>query len=239
MIPEGYKKLDSWRSSNQLIYQHLIIMLLFGLTLFWFFLWVANLFQEKPVTDVDLLLGNNFPLLILIPFLVLNQIIVLIPHEAIHGIAAYFFGGRPRFGFILIGKILPGAYTTFDELLTRDKFIIVSLAPLFVLTILGVGLMFLIPPIGPFLAYPLALNAGGSIVDCWLVKQALRYPTHVLIKDEMHELVVFGKETDESKKTTSQLFFSKYLNLILIIITTLFILNFFFLSMILKFFHLE
>lgn len=239
MIPEGYKELDSWRAAKQLTYQYLAIGNLAGLFFFPIFLSIANLFLAKPVTDIDLLLGTKFPFLLFILYFLFIQIIVFIPHEAVHGFFAYLFGCKPKFGFILIAKILPGAYTTFDELLPRNKFIIVSLAPLFVLTILGVALMAIFPLIGPFLAYPLALNAGGAVVDSWLVKQALRYPSHVLIKDEMHELVVFGKETDKSKKTISQSFVSKYLNIVLVVVFALLIFNFFFSSLLLKFFHLR
>lgn len=59
----------------------------------------------------------------------------LILHEGIHGLLFLVFGGKPRFGVKLIGKIFPVAfYTTARVPITRNQYLQVCLAPFLTLT---------------------------------------------------------------------------------------------------------
>lgn len=73
---------------------------------------------------------------------------------------------------------------------TRNQFLVVALAPLVLLTLLGVPAMVLFE--WPWLAVPLALNAGGAVGDVWMALTLLSYPTGVSVIDSETGLEVCG-----------------------------------------------
>jgi len=95
--------------------------------------------------------------------LVVLMALVVLPHEFCHGLAIRAFGGQPRYGLGVTHFVFPYAFATTDTRLTRNQFIIVASTPLVVLTLLGLPLMILLEL--PWLAVPLALNAGGAVGD--------------------------------------------------------------------------
>lgn len=110
-------------------------------------------------------------------------VIVLPLHELIHGIAIQSLGHRARYGFKPSVGVL---YATADgALFRRNEYVVIALAPLIVITLLGMGLMLIAPG---WLAYTIAmgvvLNAGGAIGDIWSVVLTLRYPASALVRDE-------------------------------------------------------
>lgn len=72
-------------------------------------------------------------------------------------------GGTPRYGLGIVYAAFPYAFAATDTRFTRDQFLVVTLAPLILLTLLGVPTMVLFE--WPWLAVPLALNAGGAVGD--------------------------------------------------------------------------
>ena len=107
----------------------------------------------------------------------------LVVHEALHGLAMLLFGARPTFGVALVQKVMPVAYcTAHGHLFTRGQFIVVSLAPVVVMTVVGVSLM----PFGNlagWLIVPLAINLGGAIGDLWFFGMIVRKSPGVMIED--------------------------------------------------------
>lgn len=108
---------------------------------------------------------------------------MIILHEAVHGLAFWLFTGKhPKFGF----KVFY-AYAASPEgvYLPRQQYFMVALAPLVILTLVGIVLI----PIMPLLALPtlvffLISNSAGSVGDLWVVGWLLREPREILLQDQ-------------------------------------------------------
>lgn len=141
-------------------------------------------------------LGRSSGILELLVLLVLAVAIVP-PHEFVHGLAIRWFGGTPRYGVGLAHFVLPYAYATTDRQFSRNQFVVVALAPLVVLTVVGVSLMIVFE--WAWLIVPLAANAGGAVGDCWMVLTVLGYPAHVRIGDNATGLQILGRPGDRPR----------------------------------------
>ncbi|MAS36797.1 MAG: hypothetical protein CL610_22520 [Anaerolineaceae bacterium] len=111
-------------------------------------------------------------------------------HELIHGLAIRWAGHRPRFGMNLSKGVF---YATADSaLFPRNHFVIIALAPLVVLTLIGMGLMVFVPDsIGYYVGLVVVLNAGGAIGDLWMTAVVLRYPPDALVRDEADRIRIY------------------------------------------------
>jgi hypothetical protein len=103
-------------------------------------------------------------------------------HELCHGLAFQVFGARPRYGFSLRKGV---AFASADKYyLTRDAYLIVGLAPLFVITLLTVLLMALTGgELRTVFELAGAMNVGGAVGDMWFVIVCRRYPWDLLVRD--------------------------------------------------------
>lgn len=117
---------------------------------------------------------------------------IIIPHELCHGLAIRAFGGTPRYGFGVAYLIFPYAFATTDTRFSRNQFLVVALAPLVVLTLIGVPIMVVFE--WPWLALLLALNAGGAVGDLWMSLVLLSYPATVSVIDSKTGLKIYGAE---------------------------------------------
>jgi len=109
-------------------------------------------------------------------------------HELTHGIAMRYYGGRPRYGVGIAHFVLPYAYATSKDVYTRGQFIVILLAPLVVLSTVGIVCL----PWSPWLLIPLAANAAGSICDLWMTFHLLYLPADVQLLDEQSGLSIYG-----------------------------------------------
>jgi len=123
-------------------------------------------------------------------FAVVSMLLVIVFHELCHGAAIRAFGGTARYGLGVVYAVFPYAFATTDTRFTRNQFLVVALAPLVLLTLLGVPAMVLFE--WPWLAVPLALNAGGAVGDVWMALTLLSYPTGVSVIDSETGLEVYG-----------------------------------------------
>ena len=109
---------------------------------------------------------------------VLALIAVPVLHEAIHGIVARLAGARPEYG---VGAGF--AYTTFGEPVGRAAYLVIGLAPLVVLSVLGVAAMVHWPRAAGQLLVFLVANAAGAVGDLWVAWEVRRLPPEVRICD--------------------------------------------------------
>ncbi|QKY18596.1 DUF3267 domain-containing protein [Halorubrum sp. CBA1229] len=123
-------------------------------------------------------------------FAVGSMVLVIVLHELCHGAAIRAFGGTARYGLGVVYAVFPYAFATTDTRFTRNQFLVVALAPLVLLTLLGVPAMVLFE--WPWLAVPLALNAGGAVGDVWMALTLLSYPAGVSVIDSETGLEVYG-----------------------------------------------
>jgi hypothetical protein len=102
-------------------------------------------------------------------------VVLVVAHEAIHALVMFGFGARPRFGAILVGRVLPAAYATAEEhRFTRGQYLTVAAAPAVAVSVLG--FVACLGPWAGWLIVPLAVHLGGCVGDgsaCW---RALREP---------------------------------------------------------------
>lgn len=106
---------------------------------------------------------------------------VIILHELVHGLFLWLLTGeRPVFGFSWY-YAYAGAP---DWYLPRWPCIVVALAPLVVISLVGVLLLPFLPPAAALaLLLALVTNAGGAIGDIFVTVWVLRQPPTVLMRD--------------------------------------------------------
>ena len=106
---------------------------------------------------------------------------VMLPlHELIHGVTILLLGGRPRFGL----RLPFAAYCTApNQVFTRAGYIAVALAPLVVLTVVGVVITALWPAWATWLWFGFAGNISGAVGDLLTASETRRLPKGALIED--------------------------------------------------------
>jgi hypothetical protein len=120
------------------------------------------------------------PLDLLVTVVVL--VVALGAHEGIHGLVVSTYGGRPRFGWALVARVLPNLYCTAPcQRFSRPRYAVVALAPtLFVSLALLVGLR---SPAGVLFVIPFGIHIGVCVNDWVVTYRALREPRGSLIED--------------------------------------------------------
>ena len=109
--------------------------------------------------------------------LVASIIFIVIVHESVHGSVALLFGFKPIFGL----KI-PLVYVTFTKKIQRGRFIVIALAPLFILNAVF-GIFFAMNFIKVFSYFCLIINTLGSVGDIWMTVKLLPHEKGTLVQD--------------------------------------------------------
>lgn len=109
--------------------------------------------------------------------------LLLVAHEALHGVAMLPYGARPRFGAAMMAKVVPVVYCTAPgHIFTRGQFAVVALAPFLVLNVvLGAAIAW--TPFGGWLVLPAAVHLSGCVGDLYLLLRAIRRPAGDGIED--------------------------------------------------------
>jgi hypothetical protein len=111
---------------------------------------------------------------------ILSYIIILPIHEAIHGLAFLFWGGKPHFGAKLPVALYCGAK---QQLFRRDHYLVIGLAPLVIITVAGIIVTLLAPDLATYCLLAIAGNISGAAGDLLAVQRLRRLPAHTLIED--------------------------------------------------------
>ena len=109
---------------------------------------------------------------------VLVLIVVPVLHEAVHGVVARAAGARPEYG---VGAGF--AYTTFREPVGKVAYLAIGLAPLVLLTVVGVATTLAWPSYAGFVLAFLVANAAGAAGDIWVAREVWRLPAEASIFD--------------------------------------------------------
>ncbi|GAB3666249.1 DUF3267 domain-containing protein [Halopiger thermotolerans] len=123
--------------------------------------------------------------------------LVVVLHEALHGLVMTRYGDEPGFGIGVAYFVLPYAYAETRGDFTRNQLLTMLLAPFVAITTLGVAAMVVYP--SAVLLIPLATNAAGSIGDLWMAATVLRYPADVRVTelpdgDGVQGFAIYGPE---------------------------------------------
>jgi hypothetical protein len=122
----------------------------------------------------------SFPLLPLVAAF----LAVLGLHEAVHGMVIAAFGARPEFGMVWVGRSgVPVAFyaTALGHLFTRREYLIVTAAPVAILSLAGIPAC--LSPLGGYLWLPFAFHLGGCVGDAIIIWRTLGQPANVLCQD--------------------------------------------------------
>ena len=108
--------------------------------------------------------------------------LLMVSHEALHGLVMRGFGARPAFGAMLVGHVVPALYATADgHQFTRNQYLVVAATP--AVAISGLGFLACFGPWAAYLIVPLAIHLGGCVGDGFAVLRALREPSTTTFED--------------------------------------------------------
>lgn len=111
---------------------------------------------------------------------VIGYFLILPIHEVVHALAFLFWGGRPYFGTKLPLALYCGAK---NQLFHRNQYLVVGLAPLVVLTLVGIIFTLLNPVLASYTLFASLGNVSGAAGDVWTVARLLRLPKSALVED--------------------------------------------------------
>jgi hypothetical protein len=106
--------------------------------------------------------------------------LMMLLHELLHGAAFLLFGGRPYLGTKLPYALYCGAK---NQLFHRNQYLVVGLAPLFVITLGGIILTLLSPVLASYTLSVTVGNISGAAGDVWSVRRLARLPATTLVED--------------------------------------------------------
>jgi hypothetical protein len=138
---------------------------------------------------------NRLGLLEIILVCLVSAVAVTIPHEGLHGIFMWKFGGKVSFGAKWT-KLGPAAYATSPAYFTKTQYRIISLAPQ-ILTIVMLLIALLAKPsaiVGASCIIIAALNLGGGCLDIYMFWWVRRFPDNSFFKDNIDGVEVYAQE---------------------------------------------
>lgn len=199
-LPEGYGFLkDLNLAKNQqlmtgLSIASLVLFVFFGLL----FLGLLAVLREDFSFGMQFSFNVGNLWTIIVPLLVLVAIIfgMVVLHEAVHGLFFWLFtGGHVKFGFKG-----PYAYAAApDWYIPKLPYLIVSLAPLVVISIAGMIALLWLPEswIFPVLLL-ITMNASGAAGDMYAFYWVLQLPDRALIRDFGERMRSFAPQSEGS-----------------------------------------
>lgn len=120
---------------------------------------------------------------------VVAYLVVMVLHEAAHGLVFLMLGGRPTFGTRWPIALYCGAP---NQLFSRNAYLAVGLAPLILLSALGIALIILAPAFAPFVQFALVGNVAGAAGDLWAARILWKQPASTLIEDTASGFTIYG-----------------------------------------------
>lgn len=174
---ENYKiidKLDFRNNKKQLIYSYLLRLLgliFFGLVFFALAYWQNNQTTIQALFNLEIENVHGFVSILL---LIIDVAFVLYLHELIHAAVFYItHKQQPKIG--MNGFVIFAAAP--ERILTKQQLVINALAPFTVISVIGIGFMFLIPiQYSAWIFIPTLVNAAAAGGDFMTVFFVNKYP---------------------------------------------------------------
>jgi hypothetical protein len=155
----------------------------------WLFLWLAVRLRPEAGLRLSLRLSDS---LVVVLGIVIAFAAVLLLHELVHGTCFWLITRRPpRFGVQLAY-----AYAAAPQwYIPRNPYLIVGMAPLVVITLVGVALLPVLPAalLLPWI-FALTINASGSIGDLYIIAWLLTRPASALVNDHGDRIYIYLPE---------------------------------------------
>lgn len=204
-LPDGYRQHASHDLSKSktaiggaiVLGVFLLIMVGWLLVKFAWFLRSSALGDISFCKILDITSDGEFFIVFPIIDILFALVLVLSIHEMVHGVFYWVFAGqRPTIG---VKRLI--VYTTAppDYYFPRNQYLIIGVAPLVLLSLVGMLLMMVIPinamcTLNLFLAF----NAAGSAGDLMMVFRLLSSAPESLMQDHKTGVVVYGPEKSQN-----------------------------------------
>ncbi len=187
-LPPGYREARHLvlTASSTILWLNIIAFLPMVTAFFLMAAWLSFVMRVRGAWPVENMGGVQTWVALVV------LIVAMIPlHEGTHGLAILGVGHKPRFGAKLSKMVV---YATTDAgLFRRNEFIVVAVAPLVVLTLLGMLLVFFVPDWAAYyISLAVILNAGSAIGDLWMLAVVLGYPASAVIRDEEDGIRIYA-----------------------------------------------
>ena len=157
----------------------------------------------RNLRHVPLLPGSGSPLVVigLIAGNLVAYAAILPLHEGVHALIIVLLGGRPTFGL----KLPLAAYCTApNQLFTRAGYTAVALAPLILISLAGVALIWFAPNLAAYTLFGLAGNVSGAVGDLAAARRTLALPPNALIADTATGFIAYVPEDAPSAPLAQQ-----------------------------------
>jgi len=151
----------------------------------WVFVWVTIqirgvLFHAGFLEGISTAMGNSSVIQLLLEMLGSTAIVIL-AHELVHGVFFWICSrSRPRFGFRggYAYAAAPGWF------FPRRQYLLIALAPLILLSILGMVLVAMVPAGALVLIlFGMVANAAGAVGDIWIAFMVIRECRPIVVED--------------------------------------------------------
>jgi hypothetical protein len=130
-------------------------------------------------------------------------VLVVVLHELLHGVFMARYGDTPAYGVGVSHFVLPYAYArTRGGSYARNQLLVVLLAPVTVIT--AVGLLAMVVSPSPLLIVLLAANAAGSVGDLWMAGILCQYSAGTRVGGHPHSgargFAVYGPPGESAER---------------------------------------
>jgi hypothetical protein len=163
-----------------------ILLVFFG----WFFFSILRFIRPDYVNALNLLISDLGDILKVIGVLLAITLVMVLVHEGLHGLVFWLITHhRPSFGFrgYYAFAAAPGWY------IPRNPYLLVGLAPFVLITVIGLGLMAVVPyGFIPALLLLISMNAAGAAGDLMVVAWLLGKPAWFLVQDYGDGVCLYG-----------------------------------------------
>jgi hypothetical protein len=193
-LPPEYQEVGTFDLRNNP--QAMLRLNLWGFVLFavssWFFTFMLGALRPDDAGSGLALAvsGLNGGWQLVLAIILLTGLMIVL-HEAVHGIFFYAYTrSMPKFAFrgVYAFAAAPGWY------LPKAQYLVVALAPLVLLSLLGLVLMAVIPAAGFLgLLFFLVTNASGAVGDLWVAVWLLRQPRDCYANDAGDAVTLYVK----------------------------------------------
>ncbi|WP_255194470.1 DUF3267 domain-containing protein [Natronobeatus ordinarius] len=167
---------------------------------------VLEVITGRALEPITVVASSPLELLVGVLFVIVLLVLVVVPHELLHGLAMTRYGAAPSYGVGVSGFVRPHAYVQSSELaFTRNQLLVILLIPFVVITATGLVLLAVVQ--SPLLLVPIAANVAGSVSDLWMAAAILRYPSSARIAglptDRGQGLAVYDAASRRSSRRRS------------------------------------
>ncbi len=191
ILPDNYRQIHHLSIANTRV---MLAMNIVGLVLLvafgWLFLLITAWLRPQDIGQFSSITWSGWSPLIFILEMVVIVLVVLVVHEAIHGLGFLLLARvRPVFAFrgTYAYAAAPGWY------IPRPRYFPIALAPLVVISLVCIWLIAIVPAqmlAGVILAA--VMNASGAVGDIWAAVLLLRSPAECLSIDAGDEIDIYA-----------------------------------------------